>query len=70
MKNFTLQLEKELPMACNPMICPDCSYPPNFSIVELPRDSNGLLRYEIDCRDCGDVWVEVDDEQGDNEPLL
>lgn len=49
-------------MPCNPMVCPDCSYPPNFSILQLPVNSEGLIRYEVECRDCGDVWVELDDE--------
>ena len=52
-------------MPCNPMVCPDCSYPPNFSILQLPVNSEGVIRYEIECRDCGDVWVELDDETSD-----
>ena len=49
-------------MPCNPLVCPDCSYPPNFSILQLPITSEALIKYEIECRDCGDVWVELDDE--------
>ncbi len=48
-------------MACNPITCPDCKYPPNLLINELLKDENGLQKYEVNCRDCGDVWVEVDD---------
>jgi hypothetical protein len=57
-------------MPCNPTICPDCSYPPNFQISELPKNSAGNVRYEIDCRDCGDVWIEEDEpDSGENYEL-
>lgn len=52
-------------MACNPTLCPDCPYPPNFSISELLKNADNIMRYEIECRECGDVWVELDDEAGE-----
>lgn len=44
-------------MSFKPTTCPDCFYPPNFSIVEL-KDKNDCVFYSIKCRDCGDAWEE------------
>ena len=49
-------------MACNPTLCPDCSYPPNFSLSNLIKREGEPQKYEIECRDCGDIWIEIDDE--------
>ena len=47
-------------MPFNPTLCPDCSYPPNFSYVRLPGKENGFNKIEVSCRDCDDIWVEID----------
>lgn len=45
--------------------CPDCSYPPNFILTNLSKEDfeDDLQRYEVRCRDCGDFWVEIDEEE-------
>jgi len=51
-------------MTFNPIICPDCSYPPNFIVKQLPviksdsEEELHCLRFNVTCRDCGDVWEE------------
>ncbi len=48
-------------MGCNPTSCPDCPYPYNLIVTELTRNNEGFMRYEVDCRECGEVWVELDE---------
>jgi uncharacterized Zn finger protein len=48
-------------MGCYPASCPDCPYPPNLMVTELTKNSEGIMRYEVDCRECGEVWVELDE---------
>ena len=63
-------------MTFNPTTCQDCSYPPNFIVLEL-KDENRRPFYSIKCRDCGDIWDEpgeifsgIDDPSGDVEDGL
>lgn len=30
-------------------------------VTELTKNSEGIMRYEVDCRECGEVWVELDE---------
>lgn len=41
--------------------CTDCPIPPNMVVKEMPADSG--TRYDIQCRECGDKWTEIIDEQ-------
>jgi hypothetical protein len=43
--------------------CPDCPVPTNFIVKPLPAKEEGCTRYGIECRECGDNWIEVVDEQ-------
>lgn len=51
-------------MAFQPTSCPDCKYPPNFIYNALPKEDyeDDKQRYDVRCRDCGDYWVEIDEE--------
>jgi len=49
-------------MNCNPTVCPDCPYPPNFQITALPHKESSIQKYEIECRSCNDIWIEVEVE--------
>ena len=50
--------------------CPDCSLPPRLVSTYLPVDEDDLSNleledkpkgcFEIECRDCGDSWVEYE----------
>lgn len=42
--------------------CPDCPVPTNFIIKTLPSKEEGCLNFGIECRECGDNWIEVVDE--------
>jgi len=44
-------------MSLNPVSCEDCSFPPNFIVLEL-KDKVNTPYYSIKCRDCGDCWDE------------
>ena len=44
-------------MSLSPMICEDCSYPPNWTSVSNPKN-DGKIFYTIKCRDCGEQWDE------------
>ena len=44
-------------MSFNPVSCEDCSFPPNFIVLEL-KDKVNTPYYSIKCRDCGDCWDE------------
>lgn len=45
--------------------CPDCPIPTNFIVKALPASpaDNGCTKFSVDCRECGDKWTEVLDEQ-------
>jgi hypothetical protein len=47
-------------MAFEPTTCSDCSYPPNFTVLEM-KSKNGGCYFAVKCRDCGDSWEETDD---------
>ena len=47
-------------MAFEPTTCSDCSYPPNFTVLEL-KGKNGAVYFSVKCRDCGDSWEEAAD---------
>jgi len=47
-------------MAFEPTICSDCSYPPNFTVLEMKNKKNGTY-FSVKCRDCGDSWNETAD---------
>lgn len=51
-------------MVFQPTSCPDCKYPPRFILNALPKEDyeDDKQRYDIRCRDCGDYWVEIDEE--------
>ncbi len=51
-------------MGFEPTSCPDCKYPPNFILNALPKEDyeDNKQRYDVRCRDCGDYWVEIDEE--------
>lgn len=42
----------------NPAVCPDCSFPPNFAVVDLSKKEDAQHRFSVKCRDCGDEWSE------------
>jgi hypothetical protein len=42
--------------------CPDCPVPTNFIVKPLPAKEEGCTRYGIECRECGDNWIEVVDD--------
>jgi hypothetical protein len=42
--------------------CPYCPVPPNFIVKTLPAKEEGCTRYGIECRECGDDWIEVVDD--------
>lgn len=44
-------------MDFQPTTCPDCFYPPNFTVLQL-KDKDDCVYYSIKCRDCGDCWDE------------
>lgn len=44
-------------MSFSPMICEDCSYPPNWTVMDAP-DRNGEKYCTTKCRDCGEEWEE------------
>ena len=44
-------------MSFIPVSCEDCSFPPNFIVLEL-KDKVNTPYYSIKCRDCGDCWDE------------
>jgi hypothetical protein len=48
-------------MPFDPNFCPDCSYPPNFQFTRLPKTEDGKNRTEVHCRDCNEIWVEIED---------
>jgi len=41
--------------------CPDCPIPPNF--ITKPGVKNGQKCIYIDCRECGDKWTELLDNE-------
>lgn len=52
-------------MGLEPTLCPDCNYPPRFIVTALSKEDfeDGKQRYDVRCRDCGDFWVEIDEEK-------
>lgn len=52
-------------MGYEPTLCPDCSYPPNLIVTALSKDDfeDGRQRYDVRCRECGDYWIEIDEEE-------
>jgi hypothetical protein len=57
-------------MSFNPVSCEDCSFPPNFIVLEL-KDKENIPFYSIKCRDCGDAWTEPNENFFENtEPSL
>lgn len=42
--------------------CSDCSIPPRFVINPLPPTSDGKPRYDVECRNCEDRWIEILDD--------
>ena len=55
-------------MAFQPTTCPDCPYPCNFILTSLPKTDfdDNKQRYDVRCRECGDYWVEIDEEDNQN----
>lgn len=51
----------------NPAVCPDCSFPPNFAVVDLSKKEDAQHRFSVKCRDCGDEWSEYLDKDLDSE---
>lgn len=51
-------------MKFEPTVCSDCSYPPNFIVVEVPS-KNKQQCFSVKCRDCGDSWEESPDSTQD-----
>lgn len=48
-------------------VCSDCSYPPNWVATEIPCAGEGCpTRFNVVCRDCGDAWVEQEEDDLDN----
>lgn len=52
-------------MNFNPTTCPDCQYPPNFIVRQIPNDKENFFsdsppcrKFGVTCRDCGDYWEE------------
>lgn len=44
-------------------ICSECSYPPNWTANEIPCETSGCpRRFDVICRDCGDSWIETEEE--------
>jgi hypothetical protein len=48
--------------AINPEPCADCPIPPDFVISALPPKEGECARYGVECRECGDKWIEIVDE--------
>jgi len=44
-------------MSLSPMMCEDCTYPPNWVVVPLAKRDEKFFSL-IKCRDCGDEWEE------------
>jgi ribosomal protein L37E len=51
----------------NPAVCSDCSFPPNFAIVDLSKKEDVQHRFHVKCRDCGDEWTEYLDKDNEDE---
>lgn len=51
----------------NPAVCPDCSFPPNFAVVDLSKKEDAQHRFSVKCRDCGDEWSEYLDKDTDED---
>jgi hypothetical protein len=51
-------------MAFEPTTCPYCPYPCNFMVTALVKEDyeDKKQRYDVRCRECGDYWIEIDDE--------
>jgi len=47
-------------MVFEPTTCSDCSYPPNFTVLDI-KTKNGDIYFFVKCRDCGDSWKESAD---------
>lgn len=56
-------------MSFSPMICEDCSLPPNWVTCQLPK-RDGKFFSSVKCRDCGDEWEEPDENADDIEDQL
>lgn len=52
-------------MSFIPVSCEDCSFPPNFIVLEL-KDKVNTPYYSIKCRDCGDCWDEPNENFFEN----
>lgn len=52
-------------MSFIPVSCEDCSFPPNFIVLEL-KDKVNAPYYSIKCRDCGDCWDEPNENFFEN----
>lgn len=52
-------------MSFIPVSCEDCSFPPNFIVLEL-KDKVNIPYYSIKCRDCGDCWDEPNENFFEN----
>lgn len=51
----------------NPAVCPDCSFPPNFAIVDLSKKKDAQHKFSVKCRNCGDEWTEYLDKSQDED---
>lgn len=43
--------------------CSDCPVPPRFLIGVVPNESGLIVNWEIECRECGESWMEPMDEE-------
>lgn len=38
--------------------CPDCEVPMNVIINDVTKKDDPCLKFGIECRECGDKWIE------------